>query len=97
MNSVSARSLLWTALAGLVLGILGSGWDRIWHSRHPEGELASASKLLEAHWLIFVGILVIFTALLSATRGRNFLLHAFIQIVNEGMSTALVTLNQSWP
>jgi hypothetical protein len=92
MNSVSARSLLWTALAGLVLGILGSGWDRIWHSRHPEGELASASKLLEAHWLIFVGILVLFAALLLAVRSirqpRSLLVSTWVAFIGS-LSTVI--------
>lgn len=34
MNGASTRQSLWIALGGLVVGILGVGWDRVWHSRH---------------------------------------------------------------
>ena len=45
-----------------------------------------------------VGALVVYAGLSSliATLGMNFLLRGLIQIMNEGKSTALVTLNQSW-
>jgi len=46
----------------------------------------------------FVGSLVVYGALSSliATLGMNFLLRGLIQIVNEGKSTALVSLRESW-
>jgi len=46
----------------------------------------------------FVGTLVVYAGLSSliATLGMNFLLRGLIQIVNEGKSTALTSLNQSW-
>ncbi|MDW6026308.1 ABC transporter permease [Mesorhizobium sp. BAC0120] len=45
-----------------------------------------------------VGTLVVYAGLSSliATLGMNFLLRGLIQIINEGKSTALVTLSQSW-
>ncbi len=45
-----------------------------------------------------VGSLVVYAGLSSliATLGMNFLLRGLIQIVNEGKSTALVSLKQSW-
>jgi ribose/xylose/arabinose/galactoside ABC-type transport system permease subunit len=45
-----------------------------------------------------VGSLVVYGALSSliATLGMNFLLRGLIQIVNEGKSTALVSLRESW-
>jgi hypothetical protein len=68
MNSVSIRRLLWIGLGGLALGILGAGWDRVWHSRHVGSELASATEVLEAHWLVILGVLVIFVSLSLAVR-----------------------------
>lgn len=45
-----------------------------------------------------VGSLVVYAGLSSliATLGMNFLLRGLIQIINEGRSTALTSLNQSW-
>ena len=45
-----------------------------------------------------VGTLVVYAGLSSliATLGMNFLVRGLIQIVNEGKSTALTSLNQSW-
>jgi ribose/xylose/arabinose/galactoside ABC-type transport system permease subunit len=45
-----------------------------------------------------VGTLVVYAGLSSliATLGMNFLLRGLIQIVNEGKSTALTTLRESW-
>jgi ribose/xylose/arabinose/galactoside ABC-type transport system permease subunit len=45
-----------------------------------------------------VGSLVVYGALSSliATLGMNFLLRGLIQIINEGRSTALVSLRESW-
>ncbi|WP_404927032.1 ABC transporter permease [Mesorhizobium sp. ORM16] len=45
-----------------------------------------------------VGVLVVYGSLSSliATLGMNFLLRGLIQIINEGKSTALPTLGQSW-
>ena len=45
-----------------------------------------------------VGTLVVYAGLSSliATLGMNFLLRGLIQIINEGKSTALTSLNQSW-
>jgi simple sugar transport system permease protein len=45
-----------------------------------------------------VGALVVYGSLSSlvATLGMNFLLRGLIQIINEGKSIALVTLNQTW-
>jgi simple sugar transport system permease protein len=45
-----------------------------------------------------VGSLVVYGALSSliATLGMNFLLRGLIQIINEGRSTALTSLNHSW-
>src|SRR4029450_10090969 len=45
-----------------------------------------------------VGTVVVYAGLSSliATLGMNFLLRGLIQIINEGKSTALVSLNQSW-
>ena len=47
---------------------------------------------------LLVGTLVVHAGLSSliATLGMNFLLRGLIQIVNEGKSVALVSLNQSW-
>ena len=47
---------------------------------------------------LLVGTLVVHAGLSSliATLGMNFLLRGLIQIVNEGKSIALVSLNQSW-
>ncbi|MFI0845933.1 ABC transporter permease [Mesorhizobium sp. IMUNJ 23232] len=45
-----------------------------------------------------VGSLVVYAGLSSliATLGMNFLLRGLIQIINEGRSTALTSLNESW-
>ena len=45
-----------------------------------------------------VGVLVVYAGLSSliATLGMNFLLRGLIQIINEGKSTALTTLAESW-
>lgn len=64
---MSIRLAFWIALGGLVLGLSGVVWDGIWHNRHP-GELAGVRELFEAHWLIIVGILIIFGALSTAVR-----------------------------
>lgn len=67
MNAASVRRSLWTALGGLLLGILGMVWDRVWHSRHPD-QLASATEVLEAHWLMILGVFIVFVALAVAGR-----------------------------
>jgi hypothetical protein len=66
MNRASTRRSLWIALGGLVLGILGVGWDRAWHSRRAGSELAGPVEVLEAHWLMILGVVIIFVALVVA-------------------------------
>ena len=68
MDTASARRSLWIALGGLLLGILGVGWDRLWHSRHAGGQLSGASELLEAHWLMILGVVITLVALVTAVR-----------------------------
>lgn len=62
------RAHLWTALGGVLVGVLGVGWDMAWHSRQPGGGLAGAEEVLEAHWLMILGVLIIFVALALAVR-----------------------------
>ena len=61
--------------------------------------LGIAAALLTGMTLGFlVGTLVVYAGLSSliATLGMNFLLRGLIQIINEGKSTALTSLGQSW-
>jgi ribose/xylose/arabinose/galactoside ABC-type transport system permease subunit len=61
--------------------------------------LGIAAALLTGMTLGFlVGVLVVHAGLSSliATLGMNFLLRGLIQIINEGKSTALTTLRDSW-
>lgn len=50
-----SRQILWTGLALQVLGIV---WDVLWHRRNP-GALETGWALLEAHGLIYLGILMV--------------------------------------
>ena len=61
--------------------------------------LAIAAAILTGMFLGFcVGAIVVYGSLSSliATLGMNFLLRGLIQIINEGRSTALTSLNQTW-
>lgn len=68
MNTASTRRSLWIALGGLALGILGVGWDKAWHSRHAGSPITGATEVLEAHWLMILGVVIIFVALAVAVR-----------------------------
>ena len=77
-----------------VLGVRAGGAGRLrpvprhrrrHRHRHAARLLASASLVVYAD-----------LSSLIATLGMNFLLRGLIQIINEGKSTALVTLSQSW-
>lgn len=57
-----SRQILWTGLALQVLGIV---WDGLWHRRNP-GVLETGWALLEAHGVLYAGILVIGAGVLVA-------------------------------
>lgn len=63
MSEHVGRRALWTAIAGIAIGIAGVIWDNRWHGRHSGEGITGLSEVFEAHWLIFVGILVIAVAL----------------------------------
>ncbi len=47
--------MLWS---GVAIQFLGMWWDGVWHSRHP-GALEAGWALLQAHGIMYVGILVV--------------------------------------
>jgi hypothetical protein len=54
--SREARQLLAALWAGVAVQIAGRVLDGIWHANHDEFE--GASQQLEAHWLLWLGILL---------------------------------------
>jgi protein-S-isoprenylcysteine O-methyltransferase Ste14 len=60
------RRALSSAAVGLGLVVAGVGWDTVWHSRHEDGDVGGATELLQAHWLMFLGVLVIALSTLVA-------------------------------
>jgi hypothetical protein len=67
MSAVTGRRQMFVATAGLLLGILGAVWDRIWHSRHPDTP-TGLREVLEAHSLMLVAVAIMVTALTGAVR-----------------------------
>lgn len=57
-----SRRLLWTGVGLQVLGIV---WDVLWHRRNP-GLLEAGWGLLEAHGILYLGLLVVGAGALSA-------------------------------
>jgi hypothetical protein len=58
--SREARRLLAALWVGVVVQIAGLVLDGIWHANHDEFE--GASQQLEAHWLLWLGILLTLVA-----------------------------------
>jgi hypothetical protein len=58
MDKMQRRSL-WYAAVGLGLVAAGVGWDAVWHGRNDDGDISGATELVQAHWLMFLGVLVI--------------------------------------
>ena len=63
MSEHVGRRALWTTVVGIAIGIAGVIWDNSWHGRHADTGITGLNEVFEAHWLIFVGILVIAVAL----------------------------------
>ena len=59
------RALRWALLAGAGLVIAGLFWDAAWHARHPDA-FESPRDMLEAHFVIYVGLVVACAAALAA-------------------------------
>ncbi len=63
MSEHVGRRALWTTVVGIAIGIAGVIWDNSWHGRHADTGITGLNEVFEAHWLIFVGILVIAVSL----------------------------------
>jgi hypothetical protein len=67
IRPLAQRSFWAPALGGLALGVVGAGWDRVWHS-HNLGTMLGLGEVIEAHWLMFLSVAIIFVAFASAVR-----------------------------
>ncbi len=81
----------WALWAGFALRVLGGFWDGQWHKTH--GHFDDAASVLQAHWLMLLGTLVMFVAPLLALRHRSELRTS--RLLGLGfMATALFGLAQ---
>jgi hypothetical protein len=66
---VTRRRILTGLWAGLVVSIAGRLLDLRWHATHDEFE--TGTDQLQAHWLAWLGALVLLVAAAAAWRGRE--------------------------
>lgn len=59
----------WALWAGFALRVLGSFWDSRWHKAN--GRFDAPSSVLQAHWLIILGTLVMAAVPVLALRYRR--------------------------
>lgn len=67
---VKARRALLALWIGVVIQLLGQLVDVRWHATHSS-HFRSTSEQVEAHWMIWLGILVMLVASLAALRSRH--------------------------
>lgn len=62
----SARPL-WIAMGGIAVAAAGTAYDQTWHRRYPAA-VSGVAEVLQAHWMILVGIVTVAVALFAGVR-----------------------------